>query len=132
MFYTLLLLSIVSLFYYIFAIYSAYNFFTLPKKCKTKCHPPISILKPVCGMEAMAYENFASFCLQEYPEYQIIFGVKEATDPIISVINTIIIDFPQIDIQMVIGAKSLGVNPKISNLVSMQKAAKYPLLLISD
>ncbi|CEG58999.1 bacteriohopanetetrol glucosamine biosynthesis glycosyltransferase HpnI [Legionella fallonii] len=132
MFYVILLLSIASSFYYIFAIYSTSRFFSLPSQSKTDFHPPISILKPVCGMESMAYENFASFCQQDYPEYQIIFGVRDADDPIVSVVNKIIADFPQKDIQLVICETSLGINPKISNLITMQKAAKYSFSLISD
>lgn len=132
MFYVLLFLSIASIFYYIFAIYSASRFFSLPRQNKTDFHPPISILKPVCGMESMAYDNFASFCQQDYAEYQIIFGVKDAGDPIIQVINKIIADFPKVDIQLVICSTSQGINPKISNLIAMQKVAKHSFLLISD
>ncbi len=132
MFYVLLFLSIASIAYYIFAIYSASRFFALPRQHNADFRPPISILKPVCGMESMAYANFASFCQQDYPEYQIIFGVKDTGDPIIQVINKIIADFPQVDIQLVICNTSLGINPKISNLIAMQKVAKHPFLLISD
>lgn len=132
MYYALLLLSMMSMSYYLFAIYAAKRFFSSRPKPETNFQPPISILKPVCGMEPMAYENFASFCKQSYPLYQIIFGVKEASDPIINVINKIITDFPQTDIQLVICAESQGSNPKINSLMTMKKSAKYSFLLISD
>lgn len=56
--------------------------------------PPATIFKPVRGADAEAYENFASFCRQDYPEYQIIFGVREESDPVVPIIRRLIADFP--------------------------------------
>src|SRR5260370_31698956 len=47
--------------------------------------PPVTLLKPLCGAEPGLYEHLRTFCLQDYPEYQIIFGMRDPTDPARSV-----------------------------------------------
>lgn len=131
-YYLFFVISILSTCYYFFAIYSARQFFVNASNLNRLFYPPITILKPVCGIESGAYENFASFCRQTYPIYQLIFGVKDINDPIVSVINNIIVNFPHIDIQLLICNEIKGANPKINSLIAMQKKAKYPFLLISD
>ena len=63
--------------------------------------PAITLLKPVCGMEPGLYENLRSFCDQDYPDYQVVFGVRDAQDPAIAVIERIIKEFPQRDLSLV-------------------------------
>lgn len=94
--------------------------------------PPATIFKPVRGADAEAYENFASFCRQDYPQFQIIFGVREANDPVVPIIQKLIADFPACDIQLVISDKEVGYNAKVSNLQNMFALAKYDTLLIVD
>ncbi len=94
--------------------------------------PPVTILKPVRGADAEAYENFASFCRQGYPEFQIIFGVREESDPAVPIIRHLMADFPARDIEIVISANEIGYNAKVSNLQNMLAKAKHELLLIAD
>jgi len=94
--------------------------------------PPVTILKPVRGADADAYQNFASFCLQNYPEFQIIFGVREENDSAVPVIRRLMADFPNRNIQLVISDKFIGHNAKVSNLQNMLAEAKHDLLLIAD
>jgi len=94
--------------------------------------PPATIFKPVRGADAEAYENFASFCRQDYPEYQIIFGVREESDPAVPVIRRLIADFPERDIELVISPNEFGYNAKVSNLQNMYARAKHDVLLITD
>jgi ceramide glucosyltransferase len=79
-----------------------------------------------------AYANLATFCRQDYPEYQIIFGVRDEMDPNVAVVRQIINNFPSLDIQLVISDRIIGTNLKVSNLANMEPLAKYPLLLIAD
>ncbi len=94
--------------------------------------PPATIFKPVRGADAEAYENFASFCRQDYPEYQIIFGVREESDPIVPIIRRLIADFPERDIELVISPDEIGYNAKVSNLQNMYAKAKHGVLLVVD
>jgi ceramide glucosyltransferase len=94
--------------------------------------PPLTILKPVRGTDAEAYENFASFCRQDYPEYQILFGVREASDPVVPIIQRLIADFPERDIELVISDVEIGYNAKVSNLHNMFAKAKHDVLLVAD
>ncbi|MGH9851194.1 MAG: bacteriohopanetetrol glucosamine biosynthesis glycosyltransferase HpnI [Blastocatellia bacterium] len=94
--------------------------------------PPATIFKPVRGADAEAYENLASFCRQDYPEYQIIFGVREENDPVVPIIRKLIEDFPERDLELVISPDEIGYNPKVSNLQNMYAKAKHDILLIAD
>ncbi|UBF24196.1 bacteriohopanetetrol glucosamine biosynthesis glycosyltransferase HpnI [Kovacikia minuta CCNUW1] len=125
-------LSLSAIGYYGYAMYAAVEFFSEPTQVDADFHPPISILKPICGLDSDAYENLASFCLQDYPNYQIIFGVQDFRDPSIAVVKQIIHDFPDVDIQLVISDRVIGTNLKVSNLANAAAEAKYDILLLAD
>jgi ceramide glucosyltransferase len=118
--------------FYVFAILAAGRFFSARREPNPEFHPPISILKPVCGLDRDAYENFASFCRQDYPCYEVIFGAADEADPGLQVARQIAHDFPGVPIRIVGNCRPAGANPKVSNLVSMEAFARYPLLLVSD
>ncbi|MBT1076958.1 bacteriohopanetetrol glucosamine biosynthesis glycosyltransferase HpnI [Geobacter grbiciae] len=95
--------------------------------------PPISILKPVKGMDAGSFDNFASFCRQEYPApVQIIFACADAADPVIPVIGRLMAEFPAIDMDLVVDATLYGPNHKVSNLINAFPRAKHELLIVCD
>ncbi len=94
--------------------------------------PPTTIFKPVRGTDAQAYDNFASFCRQDYPAYQIVFGVQDARDPVIPVIEKLQRDCPARDIALVVSPNEIGFNRKVSNLQNMLAYAKHDVLLIAD
>jgi ceramide glucosyltransferase len=126
------ILCLSAIWYNCYAIYAAIKFFSLTPQIDTDFHPPIAVLKPICGLDIETYENFASFCKQDYPEYQIIFSVRDERDPCVEVVKTIINDFPEVDICLVICDRTIGTNLKVSNLANAQAKAKYSLLLLAD
>ncbi|MGI8500882.1 MAG: bacteriohopanetetrol glucosamine biosynthesis glycosyltransferase HpnI [Hassallia sp.] len=128
----LLILCLAAICYYCYGIYAAIEFFSHPTEIDPDFHPPITILKPICGLDIETYENFASFCQQDYPEYQIIFGVRDRNDPSVQVVKKIIEEFPEIDISLVISDRIIGTNLKVSNLANAEVEAKYLLLLLAD
>lgn len=128
----LLLLCLSATWFYCYAIYAAVDFFGRPDPIDPDFHPPVTILKPICGLDTDTYENLASFCQQDYPQYQIIFGVRDAQDAAVEVVQKIIYNFPDIDIQLVVSDRTIGTNFKVCNLANAQTEAKYSILVIAD
>jgi ceramide glucosyltransferase len=128
----LLLLSLSATGFYCYAIYAAIDFLGRPNPIDPDFHPPITILKPICGIDSDAYETLASFCQQDYPEYQIVFGVRDEQDAAVEVVQKIIHNFPDVDIQLVVSDRTIGTNFKVSNLANAQVEAKHSILLIAD
>jgi ceramide glucosyltransferase len=128
----LLLLSLSAVWFYAYGIYAAIAFLNHQNPIDPDFHPAITILKPICGLDDQAYENFASFCRQDYPQYEIIFSVRDANDPGIAVVQQIIQDFPELDLQLVISEHTIGNNFKVCNLANAESKAKYSILLLAD
>jgi ceramide glucosyltransferase len=93
---------------------------------------PVSVLKPLCGAEAQLPDCLRSLARQSYPGLQIVFGVREATDPAIAVVQQLRQEFPALDIELVIDGRLHGENLKASNLINMLPRARHPILVISD
>jgi ceramide glucosyltransferase len=93
---------------------------------------PVTILKPLCGSEARLYEALHSFCVLDYPRYQIIFGVADRHDPAVHVVETLRREFPQLDLSLVVCGARHGSNPKVSNLINMMQSARHDNLVIAD
>lgn len=94
--------------------------------------PPITVLKPLCGLEPELYENLRSFCVQNYPTFQLIFGLQDRSDPAQQVVKQLQREFPQLDLQLVINERQHGSNRKVGNLINMLPAARHAHLVIVD
>lgn len=128
----LLILILGSLAYYLTCLIAARRFFSQPVPSKHSHLPPATIMIPLCGADFEAYANYASFCLQEYPDYQIVFGITSPEDSSAAVIRKLIADFPSKDIILVIGPESIGANPKVNNLYNMLAKAKHEIIVLVD
>ena len=133
--YLILLPALGPLVYYLLAILSGWQYFhklqNLPPFDRSFT-PPVSILKPVRGIDREAYQNFASMCALDYPEYEIVFAVGEPGDPVIPLIERLQQEFPATSIRLIVGVEQLGVSPKMNNLCRLVKEARYDLLVIND
>ncbi len=94
--------------------------------------PAVTVLRPLCGDEPMLEAALASICDQDYPEFQIVFGVRDANDPALLAVQRLRGRFPACDIVMVTDAAAHGANRKISNLINMMPAARHEVLVFSD
>src|SRR5262249_31078166 len=99
---------------------------------KPKAYPPISILKPLKGLDDELEQNLRSFAQQNYPDYELILGTEDPNDPALEVALRIKAAFPRASITVVTGPPSIGRNPKVSNVHLLARFAKHELLLISD
>jgi len=99
---------------------------------KARSMPPITVLKPLCGAEPGLLEHLRSFCRQDYPEFQIVFGVRDAGDPACALVKRLAAEFPSVPIELVINPQLHGTNLKISNLINMLPYARHDILAMAD
>src|SRR5271170_1752812 len=122
--------------YYLLCVWSAARFLREGKVERDiraeQSSPPISILKPIKGTDPEIDESFRSHCLQDYPEYEIIFGVSDPNDPAIESVKKLQREFPDCRIQLLVCPKILGANVKVSNLAQMLAEARYDYLIVND
>jgi ceramide glucosyltransferase len=119
--------------YYFLACLAAFSFFRRERAQRLpEFHPPVSVLKPVRGTDFSSYENFASFCTQDYPEYEILFAVNAEDDGAVPLIRRLEAEFPQRGIRLTVGAEPLGANRKVNKLVRLAHEARHEILVLSD
>src|SRR5215813_4839563 len=118
--------------FYALCVWSARRFLSRSRASRPPFTPPVSILKPLRGVDPQMYESFRSHCVQDYPEYEIIFGVSEADDPAVEAVEQLMKEFPGCPIQLVVCPEILGNNRKTSNLVQMLPHARFDHVLIND
>jgi len=120
--------------YYALCLWSAARF-VQPRKAADKsvrAAQGVSILKPLRGTDPEMYESFRSHCLQDYPEYEIIFGVSDANDPAIQLVQQLKAEFPQRPIRLMVCPERLGSNTKVSNLAQMARQARHEYIIVND
>lgn len=117
---------------YLFVIFAALIFFRRHNNLAKDFLPPMSLLKPLHGLDPEAYENFASFCRLDYPDYEILFAVNSEQDPSVPVVRKLIADFPERSIRLIVGPEKLGSNDKVNKLCAMARTAKHHYLVFSD
>jgi ceramide glucosyltransferase len=120
--------------YYLLALYSTAHFLADTKK-RSKLNadftPQLSCLKPIKGLDVDAYENYASFCRQDYPDYEILFCVDQ-DDPALPVLEKLMRDFPDRRIRLLFGSGRDAINDKVARLVRLTNEAQYDLFVITD
>jgi ceramide glucosyltransferase len=128
-----LLLAAGPLVYYVAATFAAWRFFRRERAQKLRDYaPPVSLLKPVRGTDFATYENYASFCKQDYPDYEILFAVNDASDAAAPLIQRLIAEFPARPIRLLVGAENLGANRKVNKLARLAREAQHEILVLTD
>lgn len=92
---------------------------------------PVSILKPVYGRDAGFYEAIRSHALQQYPGFEILFGIRKADDPAVADIERLMREFPDTAIRVVF-CTSNAPNLKVGSLIDLAREARYPILIVND
>ncbi len=94
--------------------------------------PPITVLKPLYGDEPLLEQALATICEQDYPNWQVVFGVQRADDPAIAVVDRLQLRFPDRDLVLVVDPTLHGPNRKVGNLMNMLPSARHDVLAIAD
>ena len=99
---------------------------------RAKNAPPVTVLKPLCGAEPETYRCLRSFCDQQYPQFQIVFGVADASDPVVAIVKRLQREYPHLSLQLSIDRRQHGSNRKVSNLINMMPLARHDTLVLAD
>lgn len=102
------------------------------KPASLKKSEPISVLKPLAGAEEDLETNLRSFFAQDYPEFELIFAVRDARDPAVEIVQALQNEFPTRAAQLIITGEPSYPNAKVFSLDRMLALAKYDLLVMSD
>lgn len=95
--------------------------------------PGISILKPLRGADPRMYAGFASHCSQQYAgEWEVLFGVSSLDDPAVAEVAKLRIEFPAVQIKLIVCTERLGGNGKVSTLAQLMPHAQFEHVLVND
>ncbi len=127
-----LVLAATPFIYYGIALFSCWRFFRRPERRDAGFAPPVSILKPIRGLDPGAYENFASFCRQDYPDYELLFCVGDREDAALPLIDRLMLEFPERRIRVLFGSGRDATNDKVAKLARLVGEAQHEHVVISD
>ena len=130
-----LVLAAGPLVFYLLSLYCTVEYFLQVRKLPPRDDsfaPPVSVLKPVRGVDPGAYENFASYCQLDYPEYELVFAMADPCDPVVPLIKKLQRDFPNRSIRFVTDVPRVGENNKVNSLCRLVKEARNELLVMTD
>ncbi len=105
---------------------------TRPRRQSSDHTPPVTVFKPLKGLDEGLEDNLRSFFRLDYPTFQLLFCVADHDDPAIEVVQKLCAEFPQVDAELVIGCPAFGHNPKVESLAAMDRRRKHDVILISD
>jgi ceramide glucosyltransferase len=124
--------AVSSIVYYAVCLWSASRFLRQAAGEGARPTQAVSILKPLRGTDPEMYESFRSHCVQDHPKYEIIFGVSDASDPAVDLVEQLKAEFPQRAIRLTVCPENLGANTKVSNLAQMVRVARHEYLIVND
>lgn len=129
--------TVCSVGFYLLSLIAAANFLRHSSRASSHTSPaaqppPISILKPLKGIDPNIWDNFSSHCEQDYPQFQLIFGVSDPADPAVEIVRKLRSKYPELAIELIVCDRVLGTNIKVSNLAQMLAAARHEILLVND
>ncbi len=93
---------------------------------------PVTVLKPLKGVDDELEANLESFCRQTHPQYELLLGVADKFDPALPIARRVAARHPEQSIRIVVGQCPTGLNPKVRTLRALLRSARYEALLISD
>lgn len=95
-------------------------------------YPPVSLVQPLCGIDNYAADTLRSTFELDYPRYEVLFCVADATDPVVPLVKGLIAAFPMVDARLLIGHHRVSANPKLNNVVKGWRDASHDWIVIAD
>ncbi len=120
-----------SIVFYIACTLCTSKFFASTDKTTTTYQPAVSLMVPVCGVDAGAWENWSSLCKQNYPDYEVLFGVTDPQDPAVPLLEKLVETFPE-RVRLFTGLQPRGVNYKDSNLSYLLEESQHEVIIFAD
>lgn len=120
-----------SLAYSLLTLHAVCAFFRRAQK-REKSDLPVSVIKPVKGLDTNSRQNLESFCLQNHPEFQIIFALRSPEDPCLPLLRQLAADYPGLDLEIVIDPTVHGSNAKVCNLINAFPFARHDIIVMAD
>lgn len=127
----LLLLISGSIVFYLACAICTLQFFTSAEEVTDTPKPPVSVMVPACGVDAGAWDNWSSLCRQDYPVYEVLFGVTDPQDPAVPVLETLVAAYPK-RVRLFTDLKPRGINYKDSNLSYLLEEAEHEVIIFAD
>ncbi len=127
----LIILIIGSIVFYLACAVCTHQFFAATDSAIENQADPVSILVPVCGLDEGAWENWSAFCQQNYPDYEVLFGVMDVQDPAIPLLKQLVETFAN-QAQLFVGLEPRGINHKDSNLSYLLEASQHEIIIFAD
>jgi ceramide glucosyltransferase len=103
-----------------------------PEKPFLDRYPPVSLVRPLCGIDNFAAETLRSTFELDYPRYEILFCVASATDPVLPLVKNLMAAHPNVTVRLLIGDDRISTNPKLNNVAKGWRAAAHPWIVIAD
>ena len=94
--------------------------------------PPVTIIRPVCGVDNFVEDTLASSFALDYPRYEIVFCVANRRDPVVPLVQALIAAHPGTAARLLVGDDRVSVNPKLNNCVKGWEAAAHDWIAIAD
>jgi ceramide glucosyltransferase len=98
----------------------------------TNRYPPVSLIRPLCGIDNYAADTLRSTFALDYPNYEILFCVVSAVDPVLPLVRGLIAENPTAPARLLIGDDRVSMNPKLNNVVKGWRAAAHDWIIIAD
>ncbi len=127
----LIILIIGSIIFYLACAVCTRQFFASNESVTENQDAPVSILVPVCGLDEGAWENWSAFCQQNYPDYEVLFGVMDVQDPAVPILKQLVETFPD-QAKLFVGLEPRGINYKDSNLSYLLEASQHEIIIFAD
>jgi ceramide glucosyltransferase len=127
----IVLLGVAAGVFQLVSLWAAVRLLGLRPAAGPTARPPVTVLKPLRGGGDALYDDLATFCRQDYPAWQIVFGVDDPTDPAVAVVRRLRRAFPDVDIALAVGSLP-GANRKVANVLQMMRHARHDVLVLSD